>query len=140
MLMVADITVQVLTLDELEPAVTYHFGSARVFEFGTLPSRPGVYVWFSDSRVVYIGSAKSLSQRAGWEQGEVKSYEPATEWHYSVIHALKIQNAQVGWITTSDHSDAELLERRLIEWHRTCTGIAPIAVGWDAKKDSPPRC
>jgi len=135
--MAADITVQVLTLDELEPAITRHFGSGRSFAFGTLPSDPGVYVWTSDGRVVYIGSAKSLSRRVGDEQDMVQAYDPATEWHYSVIYVLKVHGAQVGWVTTTDHADAELLERRLIEWHRACVGIAPVAVGWDAKKDSP---
>lgn len=50
---------------------------------------------------------------------------------------LKIHDADVQWVVTEDYAEAELLERRLIEWHRACTGIAPLAVGWNAKKGSP---
>jgi hypothetical protein len=43
----------------------------------------------------------------------------------------------VRWIPTADADDAKTLERRLIEWHRTCVGIAPVIVGWEAKAGSP---
>jgi hypothetical protein len=49
---------------------------------------------------------------------------------------LKIHHARPQWLTTSDHDEALLLERRLIEWHRVRVGIAPIVTGWEAKVGS----
>lgn len=48
---------------------------------------------------------------------------------------LKVHAATVSWIVTADKAGALLLERRLIEWHRTCVGMAPLVVGWEAKAE-----
>lgn len=53
------------------------------------------------------------------------------------MHMLTVHQASVQWITTSSHEAALDLERRLIEWHRACVGIAPPVVGWEAKRESP---
>ena len=131
------ISVQVLTIDELQPAVVEHFGSARAFQADLLPRLPGAYVWSADGRVLYIGSAASLAKRVGDEKYWIAGHEPDEAWEVSVVHTLRIHDATVQWVVTEDYADAQLLERRLIEWHRACTGIAPLAVGWNAKKGSP---
>jgi hypothetical protein len=69
----------------------------------------------------------------GDEKWWIAGHEPDSQWEVTVIHMLKIYNAMVQWVATPDHADALLLERRLIEWHRACTGMAPPAVGWEAK-------
>ena len=135
--MTATINVQVLTVDELLPAVAEHFGSDSAFTSDPLPELPGVYVWSADSRVLYLGSAASLAKRVGDEKSWIAGHEPDEQWAVTVVHTLKIYNATVQWVATADHTDAVLLERRLIEWHRTCTGMAPLVVGWEAKKGSP---
>jgi hypothetical protein len=135
--MTATISVQVLTVDELLPAVTEHFGSEHTFMADSLPQLPGIYVWSTDDRVLYIGSAASLAGRVGDEKGWIAGHKPDEQWEVTVVHMLKIYNATVRWIPTTDHADAVLLERRLIEWHRACTGLAPLVVGWEAKKGSP---
>lgn len=89
--------------------------------------------------MLYIGKASSLAVRLGYEQAEVTAHNPATDWHYTVIHMLKLHAATVGWIVTADEADATLLERRLIEWHRACVGMAPLVVGWEAKDDGKPH-
>lgn len=137
--MTATISVQVLTVDELLPAVAEHFGSESDFIASPLPELPGVYVWSTDGRVLYVGSAASLAKRVGDEKWWIAGHEPDEQWEVTVIHMLKIYNATVQWVTTPDHADALLLERRLIEWHRACTGTAPLIVGWEAKKESPRR-
>lgn len=133
----ATINVQVLTIDELLPALAKHFGSESAFAAEPLPKLPGVYVWSADGRVLYIGSASSLARRVGDERWWIAGHEPEEQWAVTVVHMLKIYNATVQWVATTDHADAVLLERRLIEWHRTCTGMAPLVVGWEAKKGSP---
>jgi hypothetical protein len=50
---------------------------------------------------------------------------------------LKQHHGTVRWLSTVDHTDAKMLERRLIEWHRTCVGIAPLVTGWEAKAETP---
>lgn len=50
---------------------------------------------------------------------------------------LKVLDASASWVITDTHAEAQQLERRLIEWHRTCVGTAPILVGWNAKEGSP---
>ncbi|MBD0736058.1 hypothetical protein [Streptomyces sp. CBMA29] len=135
--MTAAISVQVLTVDELLTAMAEHFGSEHTFLTDHLPNLPGVYVWSTDDRVVYIGSAASLAKRVSDEKGWIAGHEPDEQWAVTVVHMLKIYNATVQWVATADHAEALLLERRLIEWHRTCTGMGPLVVGWEAKKESP---
>ncbi|MFF9436395.1 GIY-YIG nuclease family protein [Streptomyces sp. NPDC014735] len=142
--MAIDLTISVLTVPDLEPALRGHFsadatrGAPWLFsQHREVPSDPGVYVW-ADPRgaVLYIGSAASLRQRLGREQGWVSAYEPAESWAVSVVHMLKHHQAEAWWVPTADLFEARELERRLIEWHRAVTGNAPPAAGWDAKKGS----
>ncbi|WP_152523113.1 hypothetical protein [Nocardiopsis potens] len=131
------LSVQILTVDELLPAAAEHFGSECTFRTEPLPMAPGVYVWSTDRRVLYIGSAKSLAARVGDEKGWIAGYAPDDYWEVSVVHMLTVYSATVQWIATADHEGAVLLERRLIEWHRACVGMAPLVVGWEAKEGSP---
>jgi hypothetical protein len=135
--MTASISVEVLTVDELRPVIADHFGSVRNFTSGPPPADPGVYVWSADRGVLYIGKAAALTQRIGYEASLISAHDPVSAWQVSVIHMLKVHSATVEWMTTTDLADAELLERRLIEWHRTCVGMAPLVVGWEAKPNSP---
>ncbi|MCX4783908.1 MULTISPECIES: GIY-YIG nuclease family protein [unclassified Streptomyces] len=138
-----DLTIAVLTVPELTPALNAHFAAppqACTPEFSRCPvppGAPGVYVW-ADPRgaVIYIGSAASLRRRLGSERAWVTQYEPAETWAVSVIHMLKSHTSEVWWVEAVDLADARALERRLIEWHRVQTGSAPPAVGWEAKKAS----
>src|SRR5215472_6116884 len=57
------VSVDVLTVDELGPAVSAHFGSQRLFTSGPPPDSSGAYVWSSDPAVLYIGSAASQAGR-----------------------------------------------------------------------------
>jgi len=131
------VSVDVLTVDELGPAVSAHFGSQRLFTSGPPPDSSGAYVWSSDPAVLYIGSAASLARRLGDYRKWIAGYDPESDWEVSVVHMLKVHQADVQWVTTSSHDQAKELERRLIEWHRACVGIAPLVVGWEAKADSP---
>ncbi len=139
--MPTEISISVLTVEDLEPAVTKHFrGVPHPFtSTEVFPEEPGVYVWSAARRVLYIGKADSLASRLGYERGEVAAHNPLTHWHCSVIHLLKLHEATVEWVTTANKTDSLLLERRLIEWHRACVGIAPLAVGWEAKDHGKPH-
>jgi hypothetical protein len=130
------LAVDVLSLEELAPALNEHFGSPRIFEVGEPPIRPGVYIWSRNDAVLYIGSAASLTRRLTDYQRWINGYDPDLAWEVSVVHMLKIHHARPQWLTTSDHDEALLLERRLIEWHRVRVGIAPIVTGWEAKVGS----
>lgn len=49
--MPAEISVTVLTVEELGPAIRKHFGALRSFTSGAaFPDEPGVYVWSSGNR------------------------------------------------------------------------------------------
>ncbi|WP_147449534.1 hypothetical protein [Actinomadura pelletieri] len=126
----------VLLVDELRPAFDNHFGTKRHLLSGEPPTDPGVYVWSSIGRMLYIGSAKSLAVRLAKEQGLIDGHDPDNEWEVTVIHQLKRFDATVEWVPTVSHRDALTLERRLIEWHRACTGNAPPVAGWEAKRGS----
>jgi excinuclease UvrABC nuclease subunit len=111
----AEITVRVLTLDELAPAITEHFGAPRPLS-PTLPapSSPGVYVWDVDGKVIYIGLAESsLRSRIDLHQSMIR--ERRTD--QSVPNMLRRYQATPNWVVTASVDDAKLLERRLIEWH-----------------------
>jgi hypothetical protein len=119
------------------PAIIEHFGSPRQLSSGReFPDLPGVYIWSSNRRVMYVGMGSSLTIRLGYEQFEVDAHDPVENWHYSVIHMLRLHGATVEWITTADTEEALELERRLIEWHRTCVGMASLVVGWESKEGS----
>jgi hypothetical protein len=139
--MPAVVPVEVLTVEELGSAIRKHFRPElrSLASGGMFPDAPGVYVWSSANRVLYIGMARSLAVRLGEEQEWLDAFDPALEWHYSVIHLLKVHAATVGWIVTKDEADAAILERRLIEWHRACVGIAPLAVGWESRENDKPH-
>ncbi len=87
--------------------------------------------------MLYVGSAASLHKRLTSFVKWLSGHEPLVSWQVSVIHMLKIHGGTVRWVQTADHPEAILLERRLIEWHRACTGIAPLVVAWEAKEGSP---
>lgn len=129
----------VALLEELLPALVEHDGPAAAFAMQwPPPSGPGVYVWATpDDAVAYIGSAASLATRLGRERSWIDGHDPETEWEVTVVHMLKRLSAMPHWYERPSHADAVELERRLIEWHRALTGVAPIIVGWDAKKGSP---
>ncbi|MBS2532578.1 hypothetical protein KGQ20_07315 [Catenulispora sp. NF23] len=131
--MPASITIDVQLIEETAPALLKHFGQPKAWESGPPPNAHGVYCWTSDRRILYIGKGEPLSKRLAY-QADIDAHDPVSDWAVSVIHMLKRFNATLQWIATSDEGEAALLERRLIEWHRACTGIAPIVVGWDAKK------
>ncbi|MFD7621674.1 hypothetical protein [Streptomyces sp. NPDC059802] len=137
-----DLIIKVLHITGLLPALRAHFAGAQEapqeFTQGAIrPGSPGVYVW-SDPRgaVLYIGCAVCLSARIRDQEGWVDQYVPAERWTLSVIHMFKEHQAQVSWVETADHEEALELERRLIEWHRAETGVAPPAVGWECKPGS----
>jgi hypothetical protein len=137
-----DLIIKVLHITELLPALREHFAGTQdapqEFTQGQIrPGSPGVYVW-TDPRgaVLYIGCALCLSARIQDQEGWVDEYIPAERWTLSVIHMFKEHQAQVSWVETPDHDQALELERRLIEWHRAETGVAPPAVGWECKPGS----
>ncbi|RKF24654.1 GIY-YIG nuclease family protein [Micromonospora globbae] len=134
--MTALVSVEVLEVIELAPALERHFGAARSWNHGTRPAEPGVYVWSVQGGVLYIGSAASLARRLADYDDWIVKYDPEDRWEVSVVHMLKTLGATVGWLPTIDYADALVLESRLIEWHRAKVGIAPIVVGWEAKKES----
>lgn len=130
------VATDVLTVAELAPVFSEHFGEPRTLTTGTPPASPGVYVWSQDGAVLYVGSAAALARRLGNYQRWIDGYNPDSDWEVSVVHMLKVHNAVPQWISTSTHENALELERRLIEWHRACVGIAPIVTGWEAKAGS----
>ena len=131
------VTVDVLSLQELTPALEDHFGIPRNFERGEPPAGPGIYIWASDDdAVLYVGSAASLARRLADYRRWIEGYDPDSGWEVSVVHMLKLHRARSQWLTTEDHREALTLERRLLEWHRACVGIAPIVTGWEAKAGS----
>jgi len=141
--MTASITFAVLQLEQLLPAVRVHFAAPGtvVPEFSTSSDRPktaGVYVWCTgeDRAVLYIGSAAQLSRRLEDEARWVDEHQPDSGWAPSVIHFLQQRRATPFWLPTTDLADARLLERRLIEWHRTTVGCAPLLTGWAPKPGS----
>jgi len=139
--MPADLTVSVLTVEELEVAVAAHaeeHGGGRGFTSdGDVPAEPGVYVWSTgpERKVLYIGSAADLSERIGNER-EWLLFDPDHDWAESVLYVLRRKDAKVAWVTVETHDKAKLFERRLIEWHRASVGIAPLAYGWEEKSGS----
>jgi hypothetical protein len=130
------VSLDVLTIAEFAPALVAHFGSEQAFSVGPPPAAPGVYAWSSGQPVLYVGSAVSLAKRLGNYQRWIAGYDPDSSWEVTVVHMLKVHQASVQWITTSSHEEALELERRLIEWHRACVGMAPPVVGWEAKRES----
>lgn len=130
-------TVDVLTVEELAPAVAAHCGALHSFASTAAPHEPGVYVWSADRAVLYIGSAALLDRRLGEYARWIANHDPQSEWTVSVVHMLTVHHAGVQWLDTRSYGDALQLERRLIEWHRACVGCAPIVVGWDTKPISP---
>lgn len=141
--MTASLTLAVLQLPQLQPALHAHFGALGlalpVFSMEQdLPARPGVYVWCSgdEQAVAYIGSAASLKRRLSDELRWIAAHDPETGWAPSVVHTLKQLEATPHWVEVDSHEQARLLERRLIEWHRVTVGCAPLLVGWNPKADS----
>lgn len=151
--MPSSISFPVLTLDELQPALKKHAGGADLqFSHATalgkatatsgatpVPANPGCYVWTcgDDAAVAYIGSAASLAKRLGGYRDWLHDYDPDAAWDVTVVHMLHRLQATVQWVVVGSWQNAVLLERRLIEWHRACTGVAPPVVGWEAKPTSP---
>ncbi|WP_238005913.1 hypothetical protein KZZ52_41905 [Dactylosporangium sp. AC04546] len=141
--MTTHVTIEVLTVEELAPALAKHFcAQPPAWQSGPAPAVPGTYVWTAQASgeapeaVLYIGSAASLHRRLSNYAGWIDGYDPEEGWEVSVIHLLKQSGAVVRWLPTTDHAEALILESRLIEWHRTEVGIAPIVTGWNAKKRS----
>lgn len=152
--MTVKIKVEVPTLDELAPAVRRcaeapgegkHPPLLRDAELqaGSPPPEPGIYVW-SDPHgaVLYIGcgagKTTNLVTRLQKWNDLLADYDPLGDWWgLSVVHFVKEHQGRPRWARATDKDAAEEAERRLIEWHRTRVGIAPLAVGWEAKKGSP---
>ncbi len=131
---------EVAVLGELLPALAEHVGPGATFNSEwPPPPRPGVYAWVrpGDNAVAYIGSAASLAGRVRREKSWVDGHDPEADWEVTVVHMLKRLAAVPHWHERPTHVDAVELERRLIEWHRALTGVAPLIVGWDAKSGSP---
>jgi hypothetical protein len=135
--MPSQVAIDVCTVMELAPALSEHFGTSRALTKGAPPIGPGVYVWSREDAVLYVGSAASLLRRLADYQRWIDGYDPDSSWQVSVVHMLRTQDATVQWVITGSHGDALTLERRLIEWHRACVGVAPIVTGWEAKTGSP---
>ncbi|MFC0082002.1 GIY-YIG nuclease family protein [Aciditerrimonas ferrireducens] len=111
-------------------------------EEGTIPKKPGVYVWFSCNksvkRVLYIGSTVDLRKRITQERNWIKDWQDSKESYFivPVLYILAKFNAKVVWVPTKCSREAKELEYRLIEWHRALTGTSPYAYGWDTKTGS----
>lgn len=79
-------------------------------EAGTIPTRPGVYMFRdADGRVIYVGKAKSLRSRISNYFGP--ELHPRT---YAMVEAA----AELEWIVTSNEVEALHLEVTLIKEHR----------------------
>lgn len=89
--MTAVISIVVLEVVELEPALRRHFGTATTWRCGTPPAAPGVYVWSARGGVLYIGSAASLVKRLADYGGWITKYNPGDRWEVSVVHMLTTQ-------------------------------------------------
>jgi len=70
------------------------------------PDEPGIYKFFNDSEVLYIGKAKNLKKR-------VKSYFSANQT-YKTKRLVSIAN-NINFVTTNNEVDALLLEQNLIK-------------------------
>jgi hypothetical protein len=141
--MTTHVTIEVLAVEELAPALTKHFcAQPPAWQSGPAPATPGTYVWTTRASgeaagaVLYIRSAASLQRMLADYAGWIDGYDPEERWEVSAIHMLKQSRALVRWLPTADHAEALILESRLIEWHRTEVGIALIVTGWNAKKRS----
>lgn len=141
--MAGSLEVQVLEAGELEEVLARGVADGLMEDSAwredvPAPQVPGVYVWAASGLVVYVGKAESLAARLGYEQRLRDGYEPAGDrWEVSVVHMLRVYRARPMWARANTAADALEVERRLIEWHRACVGIAPLAVGWDTKPGSP---
>jgi hypothetical protein len=151
-IMPTTLEIPALTLDELEPALMEHFAEQLGMPVEELamanfppswsttdepaPVSDGVYVWDVDNKVLYIGSGCPLSSRLGDYDRWLEGARPDPQWEVSVVNILRTMNASRRWVITDSDRDARLLERRLIEWHRACTGIAPFLTGWAPNRNS----
>ena len=70
------------------------------------PDEPGIYKFFNDNEVLYIGKAKNLKKR-------VKSYFSANQT-YKTKRLVSIAN-NINFVTTNNEVDALLLEQNLIK-------------------------
>ena len=70
------------------------------------PDEPGIYKFFNDNEVLYIGKAKNLKKR-------VKSYFSANQT-YKTKRLISIAN-DISFVTTNNEVDALLLEQNLIK-------------------------
>ena len=70
------------------------------------PDEPGIYKFFNDNEVLYIGKAKNLKKR-------VKSYFSANQT-YKTKRLVSIAN-DISFVTTNNEVDALLLEQNLIK-------------------------
>lgn len=70
-----------------------------------IPEKPGVYLFKSSDKVLYIGKAKNLKKR-------VLQYFQKRE--HAVIHNLLAQADDIEYIVTDDEKDALLLEFNLV--------------------------
>lgn len=152
------IAVEVPTLDDLapalrrcaEPEVTDEGEQPALLRDaelrdGPAPHEPGIYVWSAPrGAVVYIGRAAGrkhpgdLAKRLNDELSWVEDYDPrGNDWKASFVHVVSSHQARPRWARATSNEAAVEAERRLIEWHRARVGIGPVAVGWDAKANSP---
>ncbi len=82
------------------------------FKVKNLPAKPGVYLFKNkDSRIIYIGKAKSLRNRVG---SYFHSSHPDSEKTRRLVAAVR----DIDFIITSSELDALLLESTLIKKHR----------------------
>lgn len=141
--MAGSLEVQVLEVRELEEVLAPSSADGLMIDSAwqdgqPAPESPGVYVWAASGLVVYVGEGESLAARLGRERRLRNGYEPAGDrWEVSVVHMLRVYRAEPLWARATDAAAAVTVERRLIEWHRACVGIAPLARGWDTKAGSP---
>ena len=70
------------------------------------PDEPGIYKFFNDNEVLYIGKAKNLKKR-------VKSYFSASQT-YKTKRLISVAN-NIDFVTTNNEVDALLLEQNLIK-------------------------
>jgi len=81
-------------------------------EAGTIPDTPGSYQFYDkDSRIIYVGKAKSLRSRVNSYFAKTSSLHPRTAQMVASAH-------RVEWIQVDTNVEALMLEFNLIKKHR----------------------
>lgn len=78
-------------------------------DIGDIPSAPGVYLFYSEGKVVYVGKSKHLKERVRSYFGKVHEREKL----YQMMRYID----DLRYIVTDSHLEARLLEYELIRKH-----------------------